>query len=83
MILLDNYLGSIGHDQYLPAMLPCSAGKAALVNTVVLGGSLVQCSGLVVSVLRKLKLLAFDESAKGGSYTFPVDIIQHSSLPIG
>jgi hypothetical protein len=29
-----------------------------------------------------LKLLAFGESAKGGSYTFQVDIIECSSLPI-
>jgi hypothetical protein len=36
-----------------------------------------------VSILRKLKLSAFGESAKGGLYTFPVNIIKHSSLPIG
>jgi hypothetical protein len=63
--------------------LPCSTGKAAPVDTVVLGGPLVQCWGPVVSLLRKLKLLAFGESAKGGLYAFPVDIIERSSLPIG
>jgi hypothetical protein len=61
---------------------PCSAGKTASVDTVVLGGLLVQCWSPVVGVLRKLELLAFGEVAKGGSYAFPVNIIKRGSLPM-
>jgi hypothetical protein len=36
-----------------------------------------------VGILRKLELPAFGEAAEGGSYTFPINIIKHGSLPIG
>jgi hypothetical protein len=61
---------------------PCAAGKTVLVDAVVLGGLLMECRGLVVGILGKLKLSALGEAAKGRSHTFPIDIFKSSCIPI-
>jgi hypothetical protein len=80
-------LGSIasvtGAVEYVVnVFFPCTTVETSLVDTVVLGGTLVQCWCPIVGILCKLESLASGEVLEGGAQIFPINIIKSGIGPV-